>query len=320
MPVLIIRENEVRAMVDIKDAIVAVENAFIEQAQGTAYNLPRQRVRQPFGTLHLMGAALVKQAYWGYKSYTTTKLGAKFLINLYDLEVGNLISIIEADYLGQLRTGAASGVATKYLARKNSKTLALFGSGSQAATQVEGIHAVSNLQKTIVYSNTKEHRVQFAQKMSEKLSLEIVPVDSPDAAASQADIITTITTSKSPVFSETSIRKGVHINAAGSNSITRAEIGIPTIKQVDLFFTDDIFQARIESGNLVSAYEHNSFNWQALQPICDVISGTHPGRSSDQEITFFESHGIAIWDIALASIVYERAKSNGIGETINLLE
>jgi alanine dehydrogenase len=316
---LLLTETDVERMVSIENALSAVEVSFSEQADGTGINLPRQRLRQPAGTMHLMGAALTQRGYWGFKAYTTTQAGAKFSINLYSLEYGALLAVIEANLLGQLRTGAASGIATKYLARHDSTTMAVFGSGFQARTQILAIMAVHPLRQIKVFSPNKVHRDDFAREISGLIPAEVVTVSSPDEALDQADIITTITTSKLPVFPGSLLQPGTHINAAGSNSLLRTELDSDAIRRINLFFTDDIDQARIESGNLIQANEKNLFNWSKLVRLADVVGQYHPGRQWEDEITLFESHGIALWDIALAAEVYERAVKEGVGKEIDFL-
>lgn len=321
MSIRLIREEDVDALVDMDDALTAVESSFIEQSAGTGVNQPRRRVRQPAGILHLMAGALTVRGYWGFKAYTTTRKGLQFTVNLYDAETGALLAIIEAGRLGQLRTGAASGVATDYLARNDATVLALFGTGYQAETQLEAIAAVRELEDVRVYSRTAEKRERFARRMSDSLApkgysssaLTIRPAASPAAALDGADIVTTITTAREPVFDGTDLDAGVHINAAGSNGALRAELDLTTIRRADHIFADDVIQARIECGELIQAYERNAFSWERLRPLADVVAGVTIGREDPEEITLFESHGIALWDVALAAEVYERAEEQGRG-------
>lgn len=320
MPVRILRENDVRSLVGMAEALEAVETAFVEQARGTGVNEPRRRVRQPAGTLHLMGGALVTRGYWGLKAYTATRQGTRFSVNLYDGGSGVLLAIMEADYLGQVRTGAASGVATQHLARPDAAVLALFGSGFQAEMQLEAIAAVRQLQDVRVYSRTSERRETFAAIMSQRLELQVRAVTSPRAALEGADIVTTITTASDPVFDGKDLSGGVHINAAGSNAVIRAELDRTTIRRADHIFTDDLDQARIESGDLVRAYERNAFNWARVRPFADVVAGLTTGRQRPEDITLFESQGIALWDIALAATIYERATAANAGTLLEFGE
>lgn len=312
----LLREQDIRALVGMPEALAAVEVAFCEQGQGTGVNEVRHRVRQPAGTLHLLGGALVQRGYWGFKAYTATRQRTRFTINLYDAATGALLSIMEADYIGQLRTGAASGIATKYLARSDATTLALFGTGFQAETQLAAIAAVRALDDVRVYGRNVDRRNAFAIRLSKLLDIPVRAVNTPHEAISEADIVTTMTTSSEPVFDGDVLAAGTHINAAGSNAATRAEIDRTTVRRADRIFTDDIIQARMESGDLILAYERNALTWSRVRPLSDVIAGLTPGRVSPGEITLFESQGIALWDIALAATVYERAEAENVGEVI----
>lgn len=313
MTVRVIREADVEALVGMPEALEAVETAFVEQAGGSGINEPRRRVRQPNGTLHLLGGALMKRGYWGFKAYTATREAVRFVVNLYDVRSGALLALIEADRLGQLRTGAASGIATKYLARPDAAVLALFGTGFQAEAQLAAIAAVRELRATQVYSRTPERRDAFAAKMSAQLGVPVLPVDTPSAALAGADIITTITTASGPVFNGNELRPGTHINAAGSNAAIRIELDLNTIRRADRIYTDDLAQARIESGDLITANERNACDWARVRPLADVVAGLIEGRPSPEAITLFESQGIALWDIALAATIYERATAAGLG-------
>jgi ornithine cyclodeaminase/alanine dehydrogenase-like protein (mu-crystallin family) len=312
----LLREEDVKALIGMPEALDAVELAFREQVAGTGINSPRHRVHQPNGVLHMMGGALTERGYWGCKVYTATREGVRFSILLYDVESGALCAMIEADYLGLLRTGAASGIATRYLARSDADTLALFGTGNQAETQLAAIARVRPLRAVRVYSRKAERRQHFAKTMARNLNLNVQAVDSPAAALKGANIVATATTAREPVFDGSSLTPGMHINAAGSNSVARSEIDRTTIQRVTRIFTDDLMQARSESGDLVMAYERNALVWEQVRPLADVIGGVTVGRASPNDITLFESQGIALWDIALAATTYERALASNVGLNI----
>ncbi len=320
MAVRVLREEDTRSLVSMPEALEAVETAFVEQAHGTGINEPRRRVRQPAGTLHIMAGALVKRGYWGFKAYTATRSSVRFIVNLYDSESGALLSMIEADYLGQLRTGAASGVATKYLARRDAGVLALFGTGFQAETQLEAIAAVCALREVRVYSRTPERRETFAQTMSRRLTIPIHPAPTPREALAGADIVTTATTAIDPVFDGNDLSPGVHINGTGSNAAIRAELDRTTVRRADVIVTDDLESARIESGDLIRAYERNALSWSRVRLLADVVAGLTTGRQRPEDITLFESQGIALWDIALAATIYERAVAANLGTLIPFAE
>jgi ornithine cyclodeaminase/alanine dehydrogenase-like protein (mu-crystallin family) len=313
----ILRENDVQALITMEDALSAVELAFREQFQGSGINEPRRRVRQPGGVLNLMGGALTERGYWGFKAYPATREGVLFSVMLYDAQSGAAQALIEANYLGQLRTGAASGVATKYLAAPQARRLALFGTGYQAETQLAAIAAVRQLEDVRVYSRKPERREQFVARLQEQMGLPLRAVESPQAAVAGADIITTATTARTPVFDGSEIAAGTHVNAAGSNSAAKAEIDATTVRRASHIFVDDMEQARIESGDLIMAYERNALVWEQVRLLADVVGGLLPGRTDPTEITLFASQGIALWDLALAALVYERAVAQDVGSLID---
>ena len=319
-PVRILREDDVRSLVGMKEALAAVEGALREQGAGTGVNEPRRRVHQPHGTLHVMAGALLARGYWGYKAYTTTRQGARFAVSLYDAASGRLLAMIEADWLGQLRTGAASGVATRTLASPDARVLALLGAGLQAETQLEAVAAVCALRRVRVFSRTPERRQSFAARLGERLGLDIVPAATVPEAVDGAGVVTSITTATDPILRGEDLAPGMHVNAAGSNSAARAELDAGAIRRADRIFVDDVAQARLESGDLIRAYERNALNWAAVRPLADVVAGLTPGRRGPEDITLFESHGLALWDVALAAEVYERAEEQNVGDLLTFLE
>lgn len=318
MPIRILREHDSRALIGMTDALDAVELAFREQAQGTGINEPRRRVHQPRGVLHMMSGALCERGYWGVKAYTATRQGIRFCITLYDVESGAPLAIIESDYLGQIRTGAASGIATRYLAPAEASVMALFGSGFQAESQLEAIAAVRPLTDVRIYSRTAERREEFASRMNQQYDFTVRAVATSTEALQGASLITTVTTSSEPVFSGKEMPDGVHINAAGSNAISRSELDRTTIRRANHIFTDDLVQAQFESGNLVMARERNALTWSQVRLLADVVIGRTTGRQAEGEITLFASHGIALWDIALAATLYERAEKSDAGTLIEM--
>ncbi len=318
MAVRWIGESEVERLADMPSALEAVELAFREQGMGTGINEPRRRVHQPNGILHTMAGALLERGYWGFKAYTTGRAGAQFTVNLYRVSDGALVAVLEANRLGQLRTGAASGVATKYLARPGSQILALFGVGYQSETQLAAIAEVLDLSEVRVFSRTESSKKAFCNAQERALGIRIQPVDRPEDALEGAEVITTITNAQDPVFPGARLQPGAHINAAGSNGILRAEVDRETVQKADLIFADDVEQARIECGDLIQAHARNALSWSRVRPFGDVVAGINPGRQAPGQITLFESQGIAIWDIALAAEIFERAEEANVGQLIEI--
>lgn len=316
---LFLREQDVADLLTMREALTAVEKAFREQGQGRAPNQPRRRVRLPQGVLHVMAGAVPALGGIGLKAYTTFRGGARFVVLLFDSQDGRLLAVIEANRLGQLRTGAASGVATRFMARLDARVLGLLGAGYQAETQVEAICAVRPIHRVQVYSRTPEHRARFARTLSDRLGIAVVPVESARQAVEGADIIVTATTASQPVLLGEWLTPGVHVNAIGSNAAIRRELDEQAVARADRIAVDDLEQARLESGDLIYAVERGLIGWERVCPLGAIVANIVPGRLSRTEITLFESQGIALEDVAVAMRVYQLAREQGRGEEIAFL-
>ncbi|MEP7200908.1 MAG: ornithine cyclodeaminase family protein [Chloroflexota bacterium] len=315
---LFLTEQNVTELLTMSSALACVEEAFRQQGLGLAQNQPRRRLRPPKGVLHMMAAALPSLGVMGYKSYTTTRSGAKFLVMLYSTETGELLAVIQADRLGQMRTGAASGVATKYLANPDADTLGMIGAGWQAESQLLAIAAVRPLKTVRVFSRDAARRNAFAAKMSQATGIAVTPSESAPEAVKDASIVVTITGSRTPVLQGAWLADGAHVNAAGSNGLARAEIDDEVARRAALIVTDSVEQAKMECGDLLSPIERNLVAWEQVRELGDVVLGRIKGRGARNDITLFESHGVAIEDMATAKRVYELAKERGVGREIEM--
>lgn len=304
-----ITEQQVRETLTMAKAIELLEDGFRRLGQGRAVNHPRRRVRLENGAmLHYMAAGDNDSGFLGGKVYATNpRTGAHFVVLLFDPS-GSPAATIEADLLGQVRTGAASGVATRYMARKEAATLGMIGSGYQARSQLEAVAEVRKLSRARVYSRSAENRGRFAREMSERLGLAIDPVDSAEKAVREADIVVTITNSRQPVLEGEWLPAGCHVNAAGSNRAKRREIDARTMERAAVIAADSVEQAKIEAGDLIQAADEGRLDWGKVSELSAIISGRIPGRTSDQDITLFESQGLAIEDLAAAEYVYQQVR------------
>ncbi len=307
---IFITEEQVRRVLPMSVALERVEECFRRLGDGRMLNHPRRRIGlDNRAMLHAMDAGDNESGLFAAKIYATRPgVGAHFIVVLFDAETTKPLAAIEADELGRIRTGAASGVATKLLAREDASTLGLFGAGWQAETQLEAIAAVRRLDRVRVYSRTPEKREAFAAKMSERLGLTIEPVDSARKAVDGAAIVTTVTTAKEPVALGEWLEPGCHINAAGSNHVRRREIDAVAVERSALVTTDSIEQARVEAGDLVHAAAEGRFKWAALVELGAIAAGRAPGRQSDADITLFESQGLAAQDLIVAEAVWRALK------------
>jgi ornithine cyclodeaminase/alanine dehydrogenase-like protein (mu-crystallin family) len=314
-----ISEAEVRALLTMPVAIEAVEEISRKQSTGEVIVHPRRRFEFPAnGFFHYMAAADYSAGFVAMKQYTYVRGALRFLVPLYDMATGALVALIEADYMGQLRTGAASGVATKYLARKNAQTAAIVGTGGQAKTQLEAVAAVRKLSEARVYGRGGEKREAFAREMSARIGVPVKAVDSASHAAEGADIVVTATTSATPVVSSTDLSPGVHINAIGANHAHKSELDAEAVASADVIVVDSVEQSRQEAGDLIIAFHGDEICWTGVKKLCDVVAGKASGRTSDSEVTLFKSNGIASWDLAVAMRVYATAKENGLGRELPL--
>ncbi len=315
---LFLTESEVASLVTVAELVDALEAAFRDKSAGRAVNVPRARAALPSGTvLHVMSAAWASAGVLGLKAYTTTRAGGRFLVLLYD-EAGRLLSLMQADTLGQRRTGAATGLATRHLSRPDSRTVAVLGTGWQARTQLEAVCAVRPVQEARVYSRTPERRERFAKEMQRALDVAVRATSSAEEAVRDADAVCTITTSREPVLLGRWLRPGVHVNAAGSNWAHRRELDGEAVARADRVVVDDLPQARVECGDLIQAAAEGLFDWSRAVELADVVAGNAPGRTAAEEVTLFCSQGVALEDVVAARLVYERARAQGVGRELDL--
>ena len=317
---LLLREADVERYLPMPDCVAAVETVFHHLGEGQVQNIPRARTRHPNGMMHVMAAADPALGYLGLKAYTTIGGRARFVVLLFSTESGALLSIMEADTLGQRRTGAASGVATKYMARADAAVVGIYGTGWQARSQLAAIQVVRDIRRVQAYGRDAERRATFAREMTETLGVEVAPVETPEAAAEGADILVTITSSREPVLRGAWLAPGVHINAAGSNALIRRELDDEAVRRATRIVADAVDQAKIEAGDLLPLVERGTLHWGQVHGLAEVVAGYYPGRASEQEITLFESLGLAAEDIAAAALVYERARADGAGDEVRMFE
>jgi ornithine cyclodeaminase/alanine dehydrogenase-like protein (mu-crystallin family) len=315
--VLLLTEDEVRQVLTLEMAIEAVEQGLRKLGLSEAENVPRSRVLTDHAMLHVMSAAAKSFGVMGAKLYSTSrKSGGRFHIALYDGKSGALLSLMHADWLGQVRTGAASAVATRVLARPDSAEVGLFGSGKQARTQIEAISKVCKVRRVSVWSPTEANRTRFATEMSQQCQVEVVPVSQPEEAAQNKDIIITATTAREPVLFGKWLSPGTHVNAIGSNFMGKAELDLEAIQRFNLVVVDSKDQARIEAGDFQQALEKQLLHWADVRELGPLLIGRYPGRQKPEDVTLFKSLGLAIEDVLVAGRAYQQAVAAGLGRTV----
>ncbi len=318
MPCIYLTESDVEQLLDMRLAIDVMEVAFQALADGQADNVPRVRAKGKGIVLHSMCAAADYLGLAGWKQYTTTKAGARFHVGLYDQQTGELVALIEANRLGQLRTGAVTGVATKRLAIPDAVEVGLLGTGWQAESQLEAVATARPIERASCYSRNEVRAAQFAQRMSERLGIDVSPVDAPEKAVSNMPIVVTATSSRQPVFDGAMLTDGALVCAIGSNWPEKAEIDVTTIRRATRIVCDSVIACRHEAGDFIPAIDCGVFDWSRAVDLADVVAGRLPGRTSEEDIVVFKSVGLAIEDVALGGKLLDIARAQGAGTTLPL--
>jgi alanine dehydrogenase len=309
-------EADVKQVLTPDMALAGVDSAHRDLAQGQALDTPRQRSRLPQTVLHILQGALPAQGVLGYKAYTSNRSGNRFLVHLFDAASGRLKAVIESDYLGMMRTGAASGVAARWLARPDASVAGVFGSGWQAEGHVRAICAALPIELVKVWGRDAGKLRDFCARMSEQTGRRVVPAADAEDAVREADLLGTVTTAAKPLFDADWLKPGVHINAAGSNALIRQELSEQAVRRCDLITVDSVATALAEAGDLLPLLEKGRLHSRQLIELGDIIVGRHSGRSGAEQITLFESQGMAIQDMAVAVRVLEAALAQGLGRDI----
>ena len=312
-----ISEAEVQQLLTMPMALEAVEEISRKEAAGGVIVHPRRRFElHSGGFFHYMAAADYTAGFLAMKQYTFVRGKIRFLVPLYEIASGDLLAVIEADYMGQLRTGAASGVATKYLARRDASVAAIIGTGGQARTQLEAIAAVRKLASARVYGRNADRRKRFAAEMSQRIGVPVEPANSSSEAVRGAHIVCTATTASQPVLSGSDLTAGMHINAIGANHAHKRELDDEAVARTGTIVVDSIKQSRQEAGDLIIGFQGDESRWNAVNKLSDVVAGRVSARTSDAEVTLFKSNGIASWDLAVAMQVYAKAREKKLGRPL----
>jgi ornithine cyclodeaminase/alanine dehydrogenase-like protein (mu-crystallin family) len=307
MSMLYLTEQNVRDLLPMRVCIDLMQTAFQRLASGEAINQPRRRLILPTGSvLHYMAAG--DGQYYGAKIYATNpRHGAHFLFLLYRAADAEPLAMLEANNLGQIRTGAASGLATKFMAPENAATLAIIGSGFQARTQLEATRTVRQFSDVRVWSRDPAKRAAFAAETNTRA------VETAEQAVRGAQIVITATNAKEPVIASEWIDPGAHINVMGSNQASRREVPAELVHRADWIAVDSIEQARMEAGDLVMALNEQDWNSPRIVELKDVVAARAHVRTAPGQITLFKSIGLAVEDVIAAGFVYEQALAAGIG-------
>ncbi len=307
---LYLTESDVSSLLEPADAVKAIEACFERMARGAVEIAPRRRLKLEDGALADMAASDRELGLAGGKLYAASPAGVTFVVCLFDAETCGLVAVIEADQLGRLRTGAASGVAARYLARQGVTTLGVLGCGSQAETQVACIRAaVPSLERVVAYCRTPERLAAFCELVGAEAG------DSHRDAGGQ-EVVVTMTNSPDPVLRGEWLVSGALVIAAGANVPSRRELDNAVLERASFVCCDSLDTARLESGDLIEPIQAGVLDWLEVHELHEVVAGEVPGRQSDADVVVFKSNGIAAWDVALGAEALRRARNQGVGTRV----
>jgi alanine dehydrogenase len=313
-------ENDIKQLLTMPIALDCVQQALKAHAEHRAIDVPRARIHLPSGTQHVLQAAAPELKFIGFKYYYTRPGGKSFYVHLMNTETARLEAIIEAVWMSMVRTGAASGIATRCLAREDATVVGQIGAGFQGMGQLEAVCRARGIRTARVYARTRERLAAFCERMSRQPELDVVPADSAQAAVAGADIVNVITRSATPVLSGAWLEPGQHVNAAGSNALTRRELDLGAVEKCDVITVDARSTARRECGDLLPAVEKGTLQWDALVEIGEIIAGRAAGRTSAKQITLYESHGMGLQDLYVGAKMLQLARERGIGADLPIGE
>ena len=313
-------ENDIKQLLTMPIALDCVQQALKAHAEHRAIDVPRARIHLPSGTQHVLQAAAPELKFIGFKYYYTRPGGKSFYVHLMNTETARLEAIIEAVWMSMVRTGAASGIASRCLAREDAAVVGQIGAGFQGMGQLEAVCRARKIRTARVYARTRERLAAFCERMSRQLELDVVPADSAQAAIAGADIVNVITRSATPVLSGAWLEPGQHVNAAGSNALTRRELDLAAVEKCDVITVDARSTARGECGDLLPAVEKGTLQWDALVEIGEIIAGRAAGRTSAKQITLYESHGMGLQDLYVGAKMLQLARERGVGADLPIGE
>ncbi len=308
---LYLTEADVAELLTIEDALEAVEGSFRRLAGGRVENRPRYRMALDGGVMAVMAAVDLELGKAGLKTYAAFGYDdVRFVVLVFETGHAELAGVIEANRLGQLRTGAASGVAAKYLARQGGRTLGVIGCGFQAETQVAAIRAaLPTIERVVAYCRTPERLARFCARVGAE------PGESHRDAGSQ-EVVVTATTSPDPVLRGEWLQPGALVCAIGANDGRSRELDNVVLERAAFVCCDSREQARLESADLVEPVEQGVLDWLEVHELQEVVAGELEGRQSDDDVVVFKSNGIAAWDVAAAALAVERARERGLGREL----
>ncbi|MEC9288834.1 MAG: ornithine cyclodeaminase family protein [Chloroflexota bacterium] len=314
---LFLKDEDVAQCVTMDAMLEAIESMQRQYGDGQAHNMTRRKIIADSGMLSVMGGGLFHQGLLGVKTYTVVKGAYSFQVSLYDANTGELLLYTQANRLGQLRTGATTGVAVKYLANPEDVTVGIIGTGGQAPTQLEALSKVRGIKKIKAYSRTQERREEFARRMTDTMGVEVSAVTSNEDAVRDCDIVLCIAATMDPVVEADWLKDGSTLIGAGPTTWRAREVDEAVITRAGKLIVDSTEQAAIEAGDLCSAVDKGIIQWSKVHELRHVVSGAVTGRDSNDQVVYAKIMGTGVADVAAAKLAYDSAKAAGLGTEID---
>ncbi len=310
---LFLRNEQVDQCVSMNEMLAAIENMQARYGQGEAFNLGRRKIIAETGMLSVMGGGLYYDGVLGVKTYTVVRGSYSFQVSLYDAATGELLCYTQANRLGQLRTGATTGVAVKHLANAGQVTVGIIGTGGQAPTQLQAIASVRELSGVKAFSRNPERRADFAARMAESLGVEVEATETNAEAVKGCDVVIGIAATAEPVISGDWLNKGATVIGAGPTTWRVSEVDEKTLTRADKLFVDSLDQAPIEAGDIAAAVDKGLLNWSQLTELRYAVCGAISGRDNEDQIIYAKLMGTGVADVAAAKLAYDNARERGLG-------
>ncbi len=310
---LFLKDEDVAQCVTMAAMLEAIESMQRQYGDGQAHNMTRRKIIADSGMLSVMGGGLFHQGLLGVKTYTVVKGAYSFQVSLYDANTGELLLYTQANRLGQLRTGATTGVAVKHLANPGDATVGIIGTGGQAPTQLEALSKVRGIKKIKAYSRTQERREEFACRMTDTMGVEVSAVASNEDAVRDCDIVLCIAATMDPVVEGAWLKDGSTLIGAGPTTWRAREVDEAVITRAGKLIVDSMEQAAIEAGDLCSAVDKGIIQWSKVHELRHVVSGAVTGRDSKDQVVYAKIMGTGVADVAAAKLAYDSAKAAGLG-------
>ena len=313
---LFLKDEDVAQCVDMDSMLVAIESMQHQYGNGQAHNMTRRKIIAENGMLSVMGGGLFHQGLLGVKTYTVVNGAYSFQVSLYDAKTGTLLCYTQANRLGQLRTGATTGVAVKHLSNHGKPTVGIIGTGGQAPTQLEAVSKVRNIANVKAFSRNSDHRENFAHRMSDAMDIEVSSAQSNEDAVRDCDIVLCIAATMEPVVEGAWLKDGATLIGAGPTTWRAREVDEATIAKADKLIVDSTEQAEIEAGDLCSAVDRGIIQWSKVHELRHVVAKTVIGRDSEEQVVYAKIMGTGVADVAAAKLAYDSAKEKGLGTEI----